>query len=318
MCLCNNENFKKLEYTASPLGQNNKTASRLSKVQRPASPLKTGLNGFGNNINGSNTVDLTERDSIVHPRIVTLIRNGTKPRKVLRLLLNKRNSPSYDHVLTAITQCVKLDTGCVRKVYTRSGSQVLTLADFFNDEYVFFAYGTERVSGDDFKLDVDELKSVEQTRKTLRNGSARNGPKPQMPIKNSVNLHNMTYECEDDTILVSGKCDDSNPLGLPEIIQNKYTLGPVIGDGNFAVVLKIKRKSDGKNYALKIIDKSKCKGKEHYIDAEVRVMKKLQHDQVMQLHLDVDTPANMFLILEYVSGMFSYYKPLTFTLIYSI
>lgn len=265
--------------------------------------MRTGLNGCGNNTNGSNTIDLSERDNVVHPRIVTLIRNGTKPRRILRLLLNKRNSHSFEHVLTAITQCVKLDTGCVRKVYTLAGTQVLTLSDFFAEEYVFFAYGTERVSPEDFKLEIEELKAVQQTKKTLRNGSIRNGPKPQMPTKNSVNLHNATFECDDDTILVSTQCDDKNPLGLPEIIQNKYTLGPVIGDGNFAVVLRIKRKSDGRNFALKIIDKSKCKGKEHYIDAEVRVMKKLRHDKVMQLHLDVDTQANMFLILEYVSGM---------------
>lgn len=103
---------------------------------------------------------------------------------------------------------------------------------------------------DDFKLDVDELKAVQQTRKTLRTGSARSGPKPQMPTKNSVNLHNATFEYEDDTILVSTQCDDTNPLGLPEIIQNNYQLGPVIGDGNFAVVLKIKRKNDKKNFAL--------------------------------------------------------------------
>lgn len=307
VCLCNNETFKKLDYTSSPLSQNNKTANRLSRSQRPASPLKIGSNGCGHNINGSYTIDLSERDSVVHPRIVTLIRSGTKPRKILRLLLNKRNSHSFEHVLAAITQCVKLDTGCVRKVYTLNGAQVLTLADFFAEEYVFFAYGTERVNADDFKLEIDELKAVQQTRRTLRNGSVCNGPKPQMPTKNSVNLnlHNATFECEDDTVLVSGQCDDSNPLGLPEIIQNKYVLGPVIGDGNFAVVLKIKRKCDSKNFALKIIDKSKCKGKEHYIDAEVRVMKKLKHDRVMQLYLDVDTPPNMFLVLEYISGMLS-------------
>lgn len=301
MCLCNNEFFKKIDYTPSPLNQNNKATNRLSRVLRPSSPMKNGLNGFGAATNGSNKVNLSERDSIVHPRIVTLIRNGTKPRKILRLLLNKRNSPSYDHVLTAITQCVKLDTGCVRKVYTSSGSSVSTLGDFFCEEDVFFAYGTERVNGDDFKLDVDELKAVQQTRKTLRNGSIRSGPKPQMPIKNSVNLHNVTYEQDEDLINVSTE-SDVNPLGLPEVIQTNYTLGPVIGDGNFAVVLKIKRKSDAHSFALKIIDKSKCKGKEHYIDAEVRVMKKLQHPQVMSLHLDFDTPANMFLILEYVSG----------------
>lgn len=301
VCLCNNENFKKMDYTSSPLGQNNKTTNRLTRSQRPASPLKVGLNGYAVNVNGFDKVDLSERDSVVHPRIVTLIRSGTKPRKIHRLLLNKRNSHSFEHVLTAITQCVKLDTGCVRKVYTLLGTQLQGLADFFGEEYVFFAYGTERVNADDFKLEVEEMKAVQQTRKTLRTGSARSGPKPQMPTKNSVNLHNTTFEYDDDTILVS-KCDDSNPLGLPEVIQNNYILGPVIGDGNFAVVLKIKRKNDKKNFALKIIDKSKCKGKEHYIDAEIRVMKKLQHEQVMALHMNFDTPANMFLILEYVSG----------------
>lgn len=292
-----------MEYTSSPLGQSNKTTNRLTKSQRPASPLKvSSSNGYGiTNTNGFDKVDFSERDSVVHPRIVTLIRSGTKPRKILRLLLNKRNSPSFEHVLTSITQCVKLDSGCVRKVYTLSGTQLQTLADFFGEEYVFFAYGSERVNADDFKLEVDELKAVQQTRRTLRTGRARNGPKPQMPTKNSVNLHNATFEC-DDAILVSTQCDDSNPLGLPEIIQNSYILGPVIGDGNFAVVLKIKRKTDEKNFALKIIDKSKCKGKEHYIDAEIRVMKKLRHEQVMSLHLNFDTPANMFLILEYVSG----------------
>lgn len=272
-------------------------------MHRPASPLKIGSNGYGNRTNGSDTIDLSERDSIVHPRIVTLIRNGTKPRRVLRLLLNKRNSHSFEHVLTAITQCVKLDTGCVRKVYTLTGAQVQTLTDFFVDDLVFFAYGTERVSIDDFRLEVDELKAVQQTNRTLRNGSTRTGPKPQMPNKNSVNLYNKTFECDNDAVLVSSHCDESNPLGLPDIIQANYVLGSVIGDGNFAIVLKVKRKPDGKNFALKIIDKSKCKGKEHYIDAEVRVMKKLRHDKVMSLYLDVDTPANMFLILEYVSGM---------------
>lgn len=293
VCLCNSECFKKIEYSSVPL--NNVKNNRLSKLFRPASPLK---NGHHNN--GTTVIKLSERDSIVHPRIVTLIRNGTKPRKILRLLLNKRNSPSYDHVLTAITQCVKLDTGCVRKVYTMSGVPVLTLADFFGLEDVFFAYGTERMGIDDFKLETDETKGVNQNRKTLRNGTPRSGPKPKMPIKNSVNLHNTTYENIEETFCDSG----IDPQDLPEKIQSNYLLGKIIGDGNFAIVLKVKDRCSGKDYALKIIDKSKCKGKEHYIDAEVRVMKKLQHPHIMSLILDVDTPANMFLVLEYVSGMF--------------
>lgn len=75
---------------------------------------------------------------------------------------------------------------------------------------------------------------------------------------------------------------------------------------------------------MKIIDKSKCKGKvsksaprtisrdnvidqfrflqEHYIDAEVRVMKKLFHPNIIQLFLDIDTVKNMYLVLELVNG----------------
>lgn len=43
----------------------------------------------------------------------------------------------------------------------------------------------------------------------------------------------------------------------------------VLGDGNFAVVRVCKDKNSNKEYALKVIDKAKCKGKEHYVEAEV-------------------------------------------------
>lgn len=214
--------------------------------------------------------------------------------QILRLLLNKRNSPSFEHVLTAITQCVKLDTGCVRKVFSLSGSSILTLGDFFDLSDVFFVYGNERVGSDDFELEIEESKTITQSRKTLRNGVARSGPKPKIPVR----IHNETFAV-DDTLEGTGIEIES----LPFEIQNKYTLGPIIGDGNFAVVLKIKEKSAAnKHYALKIIDKSKCKGKEHYIDAEVRVMKKLNHPQIMSLISDIDTKANMYLVLELVNG----------------
>lgn len=157
----------------------------------------------------------------MHPRIVTLVRNGIKPRKIMRLLLNKRNSPTYEHVLSAITQVVKLDTGCVRKVFTLSGVAVLKLADFFGPEDVFFAYGNERVGPDDFELEPDESKAIRQNRKSLRNGLARSGPKPKMPIKS----HNDTFVCIDDELINGSIRADS----LPIEIQNQYSLGSIIG-----------------------------------------------------------------------------------------
>lgn len=216
----------------------------------------------------------------------------------MRLLLNKRNSPSFDHVLTAITQVVKLDTGCVRKVFTLSGQPVLQLADFFGQDDIFFAYGTERVNPDDFKLEPDELKIIQQTRKPLKSNVICNGPKPKMPIKSSAAQHNVTYDYIEASLNERG----INSKELPQIIRDRYILGYAIGDGNFAVVLQCKDKQTNQINALKIIDKSKCRGKEHYIDAEVRVMKKLNHPHIISLILDVDQPNNMYLVLEYVGG----------------
>ncbi|XP_058985874.1 serine/threonine-protein kinase GL21140 isoform X2 [Musca domestica] len=315
VCSCNNENFKKVEYntTSQPLTNlsiSNKTSNRLSKYYRPSSPLKNGstnTNAMGNgsasattNTNGSPIlVRMSERDSIVHPRIVTLIRNGTRPRKLMRLLLNKRNSPSFDHVLTAITQKVKLDTGYVRKVFTLSGSPVTNLADFFGPDDVFFAYGTERVNNpDDFRLETDEQKALQAIRKNLRTaGTTCKGPKPKMPVKSKKTYD--TSALDEEKLLNESGID---PQELPAVIRERYVLGQIIGDGNFAIVLKCKDRQSGYTYALKIIDKSKCKGKEHYIDDEVRVMKKLSHPHIISLIMDVDQQANMYLVLEYVGG----------------
>ncbi|XP_023159860.2 serine/threonine-protein kinase GA29083 isoform X2 [Drosophila hydei] len=336
VCSCNNENFKKVEYNTSSqplanltLANNSRSTNhRLAKLQRPASPLKNGAlisstgsnnapasNGGAGATNGSplNSSRFNERNSIVHPKIVTLIRNGTKPRRIMRLLLNKRNSPSFEHVLTAITQVVRLDTGYVRKVFTLSGASVAQLADFFGPEDVFFAYGTERVNtAEDFKLEADEQRAINAIRKTLRTaGTTCKGPKPKMPVKSKkvypaeaagtreAGESAATEEDEQATLLKNTGVEIGD---LPVTIRDNYTLGKMIGDGNFAIVLKIKDRQTGLPYALKIIDKSKCKGKEHYIDAEVRVMKKLEHPHIISLIMDVDQQTNMYLVLEYVSG----------------
>ncbi|CAG9802494.1 unnamed protein product [Chironomus riparius] len=292
VCSCNNEAFKKIEYSSNSIM---KVVNRMSKNGRPSSPMKNGTNGTST-ITTPNSAKDNNEASIVFPRIVTLIRNGVKPRKIMRLLLNKRNSPTYDHVLTAITQVVKLDSGCVRKVFKLDGTTVSKLADFFDINDVFFAYGNERVGNDDFELEPEERKAINQAKKTVKNGTMRNGPKPKMPIKS----HNDTVNhlgAEEETF--NGVRSDS----LPIEIQNRFTLGQIIGDGNFAVVLKLKDKLNSDcEYALKIIDKSKCKGKEHYIDAEVRVMKKLKHQHIISLLLDIDTITNMYLVLEMVHG----------------
>ncbi|KAI4459065.1 serine/threonine-protein kinase [Holotrichia oblita] len=219
----------------------------------------------------------------VRPRIVTLIRNGIKPRKVIRLLLNKRNSSSMEQVLSALTEAASLDSGAVRKVFTLTRQPVTSLPQFFASEDVFFVYGNERFAQEDFELEFEESKAIQHA-----------GPKPKMPKKEL----NRTYESNENLLVKFSK----DNMVLPTVLRQKFNIGDMIGDGNFAVVRLCIDKSSNEEYALKIIDKSKCKGKEDMVENEVRILRRLCHPHVMKLFEEEDTKNMLYLVCEYVRG----------------
>ncbi|KAG5886685.1 hypothetical protein JTB14_007087 [Gonioctena quinquepunctata] len=226
----------------------------------------------------------------VRPRIVTIIRNGIKPRKTLRLLLNKRNSSSLEQVLSAFSEVAQL---AVRKVFSLSGQSITDLPQFFATDDVFFVYGNEKASQADFELEFEESKAIQSYKRTpgLRNGA---GPKPKMPKKEL----NRTYESEESLLK---KLSEDNNIILPVSLKT-YSVGRTIGDGNFAVVRLCKDATTTKEYALKIIDKSKCKGKEDMIENEVKILRKVNHPYIMSLIAEADTQKMLYLVCEYVTG----------------
>lgn len=201
------ESFKKVEYSASKV----RRGSSLSGL--PQSPAGTGR-------------QISAVPACVKAKIVTLIRNGSKPRRVLRLLLNKRNAPSLEHVFEAITEAVKLDSGAVRRVYTMSGKPVIALEQFFESEEVFVAYGVEKSTQEDFELDFEESKNVQSFRRGPWVSKRQGGPMPVMPRKSGKRT------------LTAPQVRTPSPssLILPQPLRLHYAVGHVIGDGNFAVV----------------------------------------------------------------------------------
>jgi len=61
---------------------------------------------------------------VVRPRLITVLRSGSRPRRAVRILLNHRTARSFDQVLTGITDAVKLDSGAVKKLFSLDGKQV--------------------------------------------------------------------------------------------------------------------------------------------------------------------------------------------------
>lgn len=106
-----NESFRRVDYTKNvnpnwSVGSKTGTSRSLSSLV----PLKSELQ--------------RESKDFIKPKLVTVIRSGVKPRKAVRILLNKKTAHSFEQVLTDITDAIKLDSGAVRRLYTLEGRQV--------------------------------------------------------------------------------------------------------------------------------------------------------------------------------------------------
>lgn len=280
VCSSSGDGFKKVDYLSS---------NSLPRIKRERSFSK--LQNNNNNQNINSLYKYTNNCSI-RPRIVILVRNGNRPRKIIRLLLNKRNAPSFEHALSTITEAVKLDTGAVRKVYTMNGVQLSHLEEFFGDEDVFIVYGSERLYNDDFELDSEEVKAIQIQKKSLRRPENEN--RKGLVLERTPKMPNKTKDIEVNK-------SDFN-LNIPSKILSRHMLTKIIGEGNFAIVHHCVDRTTGQEYALKIIDKSKCCGKEHMITNEVQILKTVQHPNIVQYVADYETPNEHFIMMELIVG----------------
>uniref|UniRef100_A0A8C6KEP5 Serine/threonine-protein kinase DCLK2 n=1 Tax=Nothobranchius furzeri TaxID=105023 RepID=A0A8C6KEP5_NOTFU len=230
---------------------------------------------------GTNTASSNSKE-FIKPKLVTVIRSGVKPRKAVRILLNKKTAHSFEQVLADITEAIKLDSGAVKRLYTLDGKQLTCLQEFFGDDDVFMACGPEkfRYAQDDFVLTHAGKTAAFVT--AFYDSSVWFWAEPG----------NVSF-----VLAVNGNRSVSS-----SIINDKYKVGKVIGDGNFAVVKECVERATGQEYALKIIDKARCCGKEHLIENEVTVLRRVRHPSIIQL-IEVDeTPTQLFLVMELVKG----------------
>ncbi|KAM7112119.1 serine/threonine-protein kinase DCLK2 isoform 2-T2 [Ciconia maguari] len=288
--------------------------------------------------------EVKESKDFIKPKLVTVIRSGVKPRKAVRILLNKKTAHSFEQVLTDITEAIKLDSGVVKRLCTLDGKQVTCLQDFFGDDDVFIACGPEkyRYAQDDFVLDHSEcrvMKSSYSRSSGMRHtGSKSPGPSRRSKSPASVNGTPSSQLSTPKSTKSSSSSptspgsfrglkipphggSSSNVNGVPEslhcqspegvngnkcsgssAILEKYKVGKVIGDGNFAVVKECIERSTGKEFALKIIDKAKCCGKEHLIENEVSILRRVKHPNIIMLIEEMDTPTELYLVMELVKG----------------
>lgn len=135
-----NEPFRRVDYTKNinpnwSVGIKTGTSRSLSSLITPRGDLQR------------------ESKDFIKPKLVTVIRSGVKPRKAVRVLLNKKTAHSFEQVLTDITEAIKLDSGAVKRLYTLEGKQVshatekqhlIFTAISISDEHIWYSRVKER------------------------------------------------------------------------------------------------------------------------------------------------------------------------------
>lgn len=336
------EPFKKLEYTKN-VNPNWSVNVKTTSASRAMSSLATAKGGPS---------EVRENKDFIRPKLVTIIRSGVKPRKAVRILLNKKTAHSFEQVLTDITDAIKLDSGVVKRLYTLDGKQVMCLQDFFGDDDIFIACGPEKFRyQDDFLLDESECRVVKSTSYTKIASASRRGttkspgpsrrskspastssvngtpgsqlstprsgkspsPSPTSPgslRKQRISQHGGSSTSLSSTKVCSSMDENDGPgeeesdegFQIPATITERYKVGRTIGDGNFAVVKECIERSTAREYALKIIKKSKCRGKEHMIQNEVSILRRVKHPNIVLLIEEMDVPTELYLVMELVKG----------------
>ena len=91
--------------------------------------------------------------------------------------------------------------------------------------------------------------------------------------------------------------------GKPELIEN-YDIGIPIGHGAYAMVKTSTDKTTGKVIAVKVYEKYKLisSQRKNCINREIRVLKMINHPNIVKLHEVIETSSEVFLFMELVRG----------------
>ncbi|KAL0241617.1 hypothetical protein GEMRC1_006852 [Eukaryota sp. GEM-RC1] len=83
-----------------------------------------------------------------------------------------------------------------------------------------------------------------------------------------------------------------------------YSLGSVIGEGTFGKVRKATHIPTSAKVAMKVLEKSKIHDNADIerITREIRILRLLNHPNLIRLLEVIDSPRHLYLVMEYASG----------------
>ncbi|KAJ8959368.1 hypothetical protein NQ318_022054 [Aromia moschata] len=164
-----------------------------------------------------------------------------------------------------------------------------------------------------FKRHVDERKSMDHA--ATKEGKAKKAvhlnrtasDAQDKAIKRQPRVSRERSRKSNDSTVESTRSSSASTRNRPRLGEEptigKYKLLKTIGKGNFAKVKLAKHVPTGKEVAIKIIDKTQLTpGSLQKLFREVRIMKMLDHPNIVKLFQVIETEKTLYLVMEYASG----------------
>ncbi|XP_037940107.1 serine/threonine-protein kinase GG21441-like [Teleopsis dalmanni] len=272
ICHSHTEPTNNVTATAEPV--NTVESIKLTNIRRPNFCFQSHLRREGN----------------IRPRTIIVIKSGPKPRRIQKVYLNQLNCLNLRYVQQTIAIALKFNTERVDHVFTLWGLLVENIEEFFGDEDIFFACGSAYFYYmQTLVLDWEDIKTVEKICMQDRSiGLAYQESKYEIPKITTI---------ENSPDFISKIVNDS-----PLLLKEKYVFGGIIGEGHFAVVMKIKKLKTKTPYAVKIVKKIKTYQDEQLYKAEINILLKIKHPHIVFCKEIYERLDKYYIVMDYISG----------------
>jgi len=194
-------------------------------------------------------------------------------------MVQKKDINSFEQSKNDFCSLSKLDTICA---FDKNANPLKTR--------LFRINKTPKIKKDFKKKDAYLLNSFNNNINSSRNYIRKNSFNIGRDLTNENNISRLLTMT--NTKIFNGKLDD-------------YLITKELGKGSYAVVKLAVHKITRNKYAIKIYSKQTLidPQKRNTVKNEINILKQIDNENIMKLYEVIDTPSNLYLVLEYINGV---------------
>ena len=194
-------------------------------------------------------------------------------------MVHKKDINSFEQSKNDISSFSKIDTLCV---FDKNANPLKTK--------IFRINRTPKIKKDFKKKDGYLLNSFNTNINSSRNYIRKNSFNISREMATENNIPRMLTMTNIKNF--NGKLDD-------------YLITKELGKGSYAVVKLAVHKITRNKYAIKIYSKQTLidPQKRNTVKNEINILKQIDNENIMKLYEVIDTPSNLYLVLEYINGV---------------